>query len=38
MSFFDFSRKISHYIMPPERSVDLDSRFDLKLIKLLIKK
>ena len=38
MSFFDFSRKISHYIMPPERSVDLVRRFDLKLIKSLIKK
>lgn len=35
INYFDFSKKISHYKMPHERSIDLDSSFDLKLIKLL---
>ena len=35
INYFDFSKKISHYKMPHERSIDLDTSFDLKLIKLL---
>ena len=30
-----FSKKTSIYIMPPERSIDIDSSFDFKLVKYL---
>jgi len=32
-----FNKKTSVYVMPPERSIDIDDFFDLKLVKLLIK-
>ena len=32
-----FSKKTSVYIMPPERSIDIDSGFDFKLVKNLLK-
>ena len=31
-----FSKKTSVYFMPPERSIDIDSSFDFKLVKLLL--
>ena len=33
-----FSNKTSYYIMPNERSIDLDDFLDLKIIKMLLKK
>ena len=33
-----FSNKTSIYVMPPERSVDIDSMYDWKLTKFLMKK
>ena len=31
-----FGKKTSIYIMPPERSIDIDSSFDFKLVKHLL--
>ena len=31
-----FGKKTSVYIMPPERSIDIDSSFDFKLVKHLL--
>ena len=32
-----FNKKTSVYFMPPERSIDIDSNFDFKLVKFLLK-
>ena len=33
-----FGKKTSIYIMPPERSIDIDSKLDFKIVKFLMKK
>ena len=33
-----FGKKTGIYIMPEEKSIDIDSNFDLKIVKSLIKK
>ena len=33
-----FTPKTSFYLMPPERSFDIDTNFDWKLVKFLLKK
>ena len=30
-----FNKKTSIYVMPPERSIDIDTDFDFKLVKYL---
>ena len=32
-----FNKKTSVYLMPPERSIDIDSNFDFKFVKFLLK-
>ena len=32
-----FNKKTSLYFMPPERSIDIDSIFDFKMVKYLLK-